>query len=59
MKEIMSLIHVKVPDRIHQVARVRAAECRTTLRQYIITLILADVERQTAAKSPEPQGDNA
>ena len=55
----MSLIHVKVPDRIHQVARIRAAECGTTLKQYIIGLILADVDRQTAAKAPEPQGDNA
>ena len=59
MTEAISTIHVAVPDRIHQIARLRSVERRLTLKDYIATLILEDVERQTAGKAPEPQGDNA
>ena len=59
MTEDTSTIHVVVPDRVHQIARLRAVERRLTLKDYIATLILEDVARQTASKAPEPQGDNA
>ena len=58
MTETTSTIHVVVPDRIHRVAKIRAAERRSTLRDYIIALILDDVSCQqqqasTVAEAPE------
>ena len=53
MTEITSTIHVVVPDRVHQVARIRAVERRSTLKDYIIELILEDVSRQQPTKAPE------
>ena len=54
MKETISVIQIHVPDRIHQVARIRAVERRSTLKDYIIELILEDVSRQQQApKDPE------
>ena len=46
MKETTSAIHIHVPDRVRQVAKIRAAERRSTLKDYIIALILDDVSRQ-------------
>ena len=46
MKETTSAIHIHVPDRVHQMARLRAVERRSTLKDYIIALILEDVLRQ-------------
>ena len=56
MKDSKSTVHVVVLARIHQVAKLRAVERRLTLKEYITTLILEDVERQqkatTAAQEP-------
>ena len=54
MEEITSTIHVVVPDRVHRVAKIRAAERRLTLKQYVIALILEDVtHEQQVAEAPE------
>ena len=54
MTQTTSTIHVIVPDRVHQAARLRAVERRMTLKQYVITLILEDVERaQPATEATE------
>ena len=49
MKETISAIHIQVPARVRQVAKIRAVERRLTLKEYMIALILEDVARTQAA----------
>ena len=57
MSEITSTIHIRVPEPVHHLARLRAVEQRLTLKEYIATLILEDVSRQKSAVAHESKGE--
>ena len=55
--KITSTIHVRVPEPVHHLARVRAVEQRLTLKEYIAALILKDVSHQKSAVAHESKGE--
>ena len=53
MADSKSTIHVVVPDRVHQMARLRAVERRLTLKDYIAAVIIEEVERHQQKAAQE------